>query len=215
VPSHPLAQRGGQPSVPADEQLVERGAVLATRPADEQHGDGRLKLVERPGEQRVGVVAGDPEHRCDLAYLEAMPELVDDVTFAGVQAAGRRPDERACLGSLGLFADVRTVVGAVRGGGERRRRLPGLQPVQALVAGDREQPGAQPLGIPQCGQLRRRDDESVLDRIGRVGWLVEQGLAIAEQGTGVPVIRRSQPEWVARRDGCDHLAVAHALNVVA
>ena len=59
----PLAQRGGQPPVPVMQQLVKRGAVLASRAADEEHRDRGLELVARSREERVGVISRDPEHQ--------------------------------------------------------------------------------------------------------------------------------------------------------
>jgi hypothetical protein len=98
------------------------------------------------------VVAGDPEHGGDLGHFKPVPELVDDVTLAVVEAPDRGAHQRAHLLALGLSRDVRAVV-RLLGDVIKRRGLPGPEPVHALVARTGEPPGAQPLRITQPRQL--------------------------------------------------------------
>jgi hypothetical protein len=124
VAADPLAQRGRQPPVPAVQQLVKRGAVLASRAADQKHRDRGLELVARSGEERVGVISGDPEHHGHLGNLKAVPELVDHVPFAVVEPGHRSADQGPRLGPLDLAADVDALIGLFRKVVERRRVLP-------------------------------------------------------------------------------------------
>ena len=109
----PTRLRSGAVSRPSQpvQQLVERGAVLPSGPADDEHPDRRLELVARPGEERVGVIARHAEHHRHLGDLKAVPELVDHVPFAVVETADGGPDQRARLGPLGLAADVHALIG--------------------------------------------------------------------------------------------------------
>jgi hypothetical protein len=117
VPADPLAERHGQPPVPAGQQLVQLRAVLASGAGHEQHPERRLELVMGTGKQHVLAVAGYPEHVRGLRALWPLLELKgEDLLLAAGQSADRRADQRAQPGVLGVH------VQACRGAGHIRRR---------------------------------------------------------------------------------------------
>jgi hypothetical protein len=211
VPADPLAHQHGEPPVPAGQHGVEAGAGVPPGPRDDQRAERSLQLAAGPGQQRVGVVAGHPERGGEFVALEFLHQAqLDDVPVARVQPVHRGPDQLAELGLFRGGADIRArrrdVGGLVEGG----QRLPGPQPAEALVARDRVEPGTQPGRVPQVPQLGGRDEKGVLNRVGGVGGLVQQGTAVRVERRGVPVVRFGEPGGVTSHDGSDNLRVLHA-----
>ena len=62
VPVDALAHQHGQRAVPVLEHRVQLRAVLAPGAGHDERPERGLQLVAGPGQQRVRVVAGDPEH---------------------------------------------------------------------------------------------------------------------------------------------------------
>jgi hypothetical protein len=121
----------------------------------------------------VRVTAGDAEHERDLAEVEAVPELRDDIALTGAQPAARGTQQRPRLGLLGPRADVGGGVSGLRRLADRGGHAGRPQPVQALVAGYGEEPSPQPLRVPQSREVRGRDDELLPHRVGGVGGLAK------------------------------------------
>ncbi len=86
-----------------------------------------------------------------------------------------------------------------------RRRRP--ESASAFVAGQCEQLRAQPGGLGEVAGRRSGDDECVLQGPGRVRRVVKHPMAVAVQGSRVPVVRHGDARWVSRLDRHDNLAV--------
>ena len=77
----------------------------------------------------------------------------------------------------------------------------------AFVAGQREQPRTQLGRLGQVAQRSGGEDERVLQRLGCVCRVVQHPMAVAVEGSRVPVVRHGNARRVSRRDRRDHLAV--------
>ena len=186
-------------------------ALAAPGAADEQHRQAGLKLLAGPRHQRVRMVAGDAEHGRDLGRLQALAQLeLDDLPLARVQPGGGVLEQRAQVGALGVGGRVAGVVGHVGRLVERRRPLLRPEDPQRLIPRHGVQPGTQPTRVTQSVEPGCGDDEGVLNGVGGVGRVAEQGSAVLVEGICVPVVGSGQPEGIACHDGRDNLAVAHA-----
>src|SRR5438132_2994500 len=77
VPVDALAHQHIQLPVPVLEQRAERFAIAPPGPGDEQRAQRDLELGAGPGEQRVRVVAGDPERSEEhTSELQSHSDLV-------------------------------------------------------------------------------------------------------------------------------------------
>ena len=211
VPVDALAEQDRQAPVPAAQQGAELVALAAAGPADQQRRQARLELIAGPGQQRVRVVAGDAEHGRDLGRLEPLAQLkLDDLALARVQPQGGVLEQRAQVGPLGAGGDVAGVVGHVPRLVQRRRAPLRPEDPQRLIPRHRVQPGTKPIRVTQPAEPGRGDDKGVLNGVRGVGRVGEQGSAVLVEGICVPVVGSGKPEGVARHDGRDNLAVAHA-----
>jgi hypothetical protein len=76
------------------------------------------------------------------------------------------------------------------------------------------QPGIELVGITEPVELRDRDDEGVLHRIGGGFGPRQHRVAVGVEGRGVPVVRLADPIRVTCDDRRNHVTVLHALTVV-
>ena len=137
------------------------------------------------------LVGRDAERVGQVGAVQVVPQVqLDDLAVAGVQPADGGQHQAAQVGALGLLADVGAGVGHLAGLVQVGLPGPAAQPAVALVAAHRVQPGAEPVGVPQAAELGGGDDEGVLDRVGGVGGLAEQGPAVGMQAGRVLVIGR-------------------------
>jgi hypothetical protein len=82
----------------------------------------------------------------------------------------------------------------------------------ALVAGDRVQPGPQPLRVTQLGDPLGGDDQRVVQDVrGRVS-VLQLGNTKGVEGVGVPLVELGPPLPVAFHDGADKLRVLHDMQ---
>ena len=91
-------------------------------------------------------------------------------------------------------ADAAGVVGHVGRLVERRRPLLRPEDPQRLIPRHGVQPGTQPTRVTQSVEPGCGDDEGVLNGVGGVGRVAEQGSAVLEEGICVPVVGSGQPE---------------------
>ncbi len=126
------------------------------------------------------LVDRDAERAGEIRSAQVVPQgQLDDLAFARIERGYRRHDKllerrqirapRLCLRRVGHLASL------LQGG----KPGPAAQPPVALVAGDGVEPGPEAVWITQIAELGSRDDEGVLNRIGRVGWLGQQRPAIS------------------------------------
>ena len=216
VPVDALAHQHGQHAVPLLEHRVQVRAVPAAGPGHDERPERGRQLVARPGQQRVRVVAGDPEHAGRLAAAQALPQLqLEDFPFGRPHPAERVADQGAQVRPFHVRGDVGRFVGHLRRLLDGRVQAAAAQPAVAFVPRHRVQPGPQPLRVAQPGHPGRRDHERVLHGVRGVGGLAQHRPAEAVQRCRVPVVRLGEPCGIARHDGRDDLTVVHSNTVAA
>ena len=214
VPVDPLAEQDGQLAVPAVQDGGQVRAGLLAGPGHQQGAQRGLELGAGPGRQRMGLVARHPQRGSQVIAVQFMPEVqLDDLALTGVEPAQRRADQPAQVVLLGAGADGRGVVGQVPGLLQRAGGGPLAETAPAFVPGHGVQPGPQPVGVAQAAQLRRRDDEGVLHRVGGIRRLAQHRGGERVQRPGVAVVGGRKTAGVARHNGGHDLAVLHALTV--
>jgi hypothetical protein len=160
------------------------------------------------------VVARHPEGVGEIGPLHFVPQRqLDDLLIASVETGDRGLYEVSQLRLFGYIADVGGKVDHVRRFVEGRGDAPGPQPAVTFISRHRVQPWPEPLGVAEFGEFGRGDDVGVLDGIGSVGRLAQNGSAVAEQPCGVFVVCLGKPGWFPRHDGRDNLTVAHGPTV--
>ena len=152
----------------------------------------------------------DAHGLAELGAFEAVAEVeVEQGAVALGQAGGGVPDQLAQVGPLGRLRGTGGGVGQVGHlllGGDAGA---GPDPAEGLAAGDRVQPGAQPLGVAELAEALGRDQERVLGGVGGLVPVAQQPPAEVVQPVGVAVVDRGEGVAVAggRRP--------HQLGVVA
>ena len=150
----------------------------------------------RSRQQRKGAVAGHPKCVGEFVVVKLVVQAqLDDIPLARIQPVDRGPEQLLDVGLCSRDADL----------GD-----PGPQTAEALVTGDRVEPGAQLGPIAQVPELGGGDEERVLQRVGGIGRLAQHRTAVGVERHGVPVIRFGKPGRVTGHDGGDNLRVLHA-----
>ncbi len=206
MPVEPLAHQDGQLPVPVRQHGHQRGTILPAGPGDKERAERGLQLIAGAGEQRVRVIAGDPEHVRDLAGLESLPELqLDQVLLAGVQPAHRGAQQRAQFLALRAGTDLGGLVSHLRHLVGCRYDLGGAfaHAAAALVTGHGIKPRPEPVTITQSRQPACRDDKCVLHGVGGIRRLAQQGPAVGVQRRRVLVVCLGKSFGVARHNGRD------------
>ena len=168
----------------------------------------------RPGRERVPLIRRDIQDRGQVGAHQAVPEAQPgDLAVSRREAADRGQHQAPQLRALGPLPDAGAGAGGHGGLIRDGRPGTGAQPPGALVPGDRVEPGAEAVSVPQPAELDRGDDKGVLDRAGGVRGLAQQAPAVGVQARCVPVIDRSQPGGIPGYDRGDSVAVPHASTV--
>jgi hypothetical protein len=156
-------------------------------------------------------VAGFDAHGLgELGAFEAVAQVqVEQGAVAVGKAGGGVPDQLAQVGPLGRLLRAGGGVGQV--GHLLLGSLAGAgpDPAEGLAAGDRVQPGAEPLGVAELAEALGRDHERVLGGVGGLVPVAQQPPAEVVQAVGVAVVDCGEGAAVAGRRR------PHQLSVVA
>ncbi|BCB90208.1 hypothetical protein Psuf_075210 [Phytohabitans suffuscus] len=179
------------------------------RPGHEQDAECAFELGPGPGQAGVRVVGRDAEHRADVRGGQAVPQRQLDHLAVAVAEAGRGGvDQLARLGRPQSRTEVRGV-------GARVVKLGGRLPppvadlAQALVAGDRVQPGQQPLRLAQLTGPPPGDHERVLHGVGGPVGVVQDRTAVRVQPGCVAAVGAVETARVAGDHRRHQRAVVH------
>ncbi len=214
VPPDPLAEQHREPAVPASQDPVQFSAGVPAGAGHQQDAERGLEMCPRPRGHGVGLVARDAERVGQVGPVQLVTQVqLDDLPLAGGEPGQRRPHHLTALRHFQIGPGIGRLIGHPRRLVERGGAAGGTEPVAALVAGHRVQPGPEPVVIAERGQLRGGDDERVLDGVGRVGGLGEQGPAVGIQARRVAVVGGFESRRVACHDGGDDVAVEHVITV--
>ncbi|MCP9979166.1 hypothetical protein LUX32_17380 [Actinomadura madurae] len=147
-----------------------------------------------------GLLGVHAEDAADLARVQAVPQHeVQRLALAPAQPGQGAVDEAPRLLPPGLLRLVQEAVldlgRLVALGGTVRV----AQPPHALVADERVQPAAEPVGLAQDGHVRVGGDERVVERAGRQVLVAQQRVAVVVQAGRVAVHDLDEGAWVARR----------------
>ena len=174
VTCEPLAQRHAQRAVPAVQDAGHALAEVPGRPRDQQHAEQPHEPGACPFDQRLRLVVRHAQSIREVGALQLVAQVqLEELALHWLQTCERGPHKGAKFDLPGSARKRDAVICHLR-----RRRDPSLHPAVALVAGYRKQPAPQSVGLGQLRDLGCGDDESIVHRIGRVGWFSELGLAV-------------------------------------
>ena len=166
VPGDALAQKWGEPSVPVAQQCCEFLAFPAPTAGDEESHQAAFDPLSDPSHEDVRVRCLHPECVGEVLALEPVAELeIENGAISSVEAC------RGALHQLGQFlaldrrAEV-VVYADVVESIDRGRSVPHAS--KAFVAGDGVEPWPDLVWVAQLTDSLRREQESVLNGVGRV-----------------------------------------------
>ncbi|HEX2744937.1 MAG TPA: hypothetical protein VHN16_11110 [Streptosporangiaceae bacterium] len=149
VPLHPPAQQPSAFPALAGEDSPEFRAVLGLGYDDRQRFQRLLETGARPRGQRLRLVARHAENVGKIGPPEPVSQAqLGNLLVRGVEHGQRRIGQDAGLRVPGNGREYLGVIGCPEGFIELRRRR-AAHPELALVAGHREQPRPEPIGIGQ------------------------------------------------------------------
>ena len=205
VPANEVARLLGQLPIPVGQQLPEYRAGLAPGAHDEQCPEGFLQPRAGTGGQGVRAARRHAECLGEIGAIQVVPQAqLDDLTLTrphlGQDGTGHSPE----FGLRGVAADPSRRVRVDLSAADPHR---GAEQTLAFGAGHRVQPRAQFGGLGKVAQRGCGDDERVLQGLGCAGRVVQHPMAVAVQGSRVPVVRQGDARRVSRRDRRGNLAV--------
>ena len=198
-------RRSEVPAVPRLEEGAQRRAVRFCAPDGEEDADRVGKTRVRCSGSRVGAPAAGPENCGQFWSCELVSHgQVEDFAFVrGKTAEGFVEEDSGIVGGQGGVGGV-----PVQQVG-RWMAVAETQCPVALGTGERIEPGAECVGVPQAGDLFACDEEDVVHRVSGGFSVVERDQTVVVEAVGVGPVRRAQPVPLVLRDRVHDVCVTH------
>jgi hypothetical protein len=205
VPADQVARLLRQLPIPVGQQLPKYRAGLAPGAHDEQCPEGFFQPRPGAGGQGVRPVRRHAEYLGEIGAIQVVPQAqLDDLTLTRLQLGQDSTGHSPELGLRGVAANTSHRVRVDLSTAVPHR---GVEQALAFGAGHRVEPRAQFGGLGKVAQRGSGDDECVQQGLGCAGRVVQHPMAVAVQGSRVPVVRQGDARRVSRRDRRGDLAV--------